>query len=174
PKIDIQMKNVLGKEDTAFTVQYDFVMPERFNLVYTNKAGQEQKAIVIHRSSVGAIERVIAFLIEHYAGAFPVWLAPVQIKLISVGSGHAEHCQKLAKVFQEYSIRVEVDDGDETVGNKIRKAVNEKVPYLLVIGDKEMQSDKLAVRDRGQQETREISQVDFIKEVKDKITQRSL
>jgi len=174
PKIDIQMKNVLGKEDTAFTVQYDFVMPERFNLVYTNKAGQEQKAIVIHRSSVGAIERVIAFLIEHYAGAFPVWLSPVQIKLISVGSGHTEHCQQLAKTFQGYNIRVEVDDGDETVGNKIRKAVNEKVPYLLVIGDKEMQSDKLAVRDRGRQETRAISQADFIKEVKDKIAQRSL
>ena len=90
PKIDVQMKNVYGKEDTAFTVQYDFVMPERFNLVYKDNKGKDKKAIVIHRSSVGALERVIAFLIEHYGGAFPIWLSPVQIKIISVGEKHID------------------------------------------------------------------------------------
>ncbi|MFH1412572.1 MAG: threonine--tRNA ligase [bacterium] len=174
PKLDIQMKNVLGKEDTAFTVQYDFVMPERFNLNYIDKDNQEKKAIVIHRSSVGALERVIAFLIEHYAGNFPVWLAPIQIKLLSVGEKHADYCNKLAQEFKQHNFRIVVDDSNETVGNKIRKAINEKIPYVLVIGDKEMNSDKLAVRDRGKQEARGVDKKEFIKEVEDKIKDKSL
>jgi len=127
---------------------------------------------VIHRSSIGCFERTMAFLIEHYAGAFPVWLAPVQVKIVSVGSTHAEFCQKLADEFRLEDIRVEVDETDETVGNKIRKAVAEKVPYMLVIGDREMGSEKLAVRDRGEKQAREISKDEFIKEVKEKIRDR--
>jgi len=174
PKIDVQMKNVFGKDDTAFTVQYDFVMPKRFNLVYTDRDGQEKQGIVIHRSSIGALERVMAFLIEYYAGAFPVWLAPVQIKLLSVGETHSDYCHQLAAEFKENKFRVEVDDSDETVGNKIRKASKEKIPYVLVIGDKEVGSDQLAVRDRGQQATREISKTEFIQEIETKIKIRSL
>jgi len=174
PKIDIQMKNVMGKEDTAFTVQYDFVMPERFNLVYTDKDSKEKKAIVIHRSSVGALERVIAFLIEHHAGNFPLWLAPVQIKIISVGEGHIEYCQKMVKEFGEESIRVELDISDETVGNKIRKSSQEKIPYTLVIGDKEMSSKDLAVRIRGKQDLLNISKEEFITKIKTDIKNRSL
>jgi len=173
PKIDIQMKNVYGKEDTAFTVQYDFVMPERFNLIYTDKNGQEKKALVIHRSSVGALERVVAFLIEHYAGAFPVWLSPVQVKIISVGEKHIDYWNKLADEFRKNDIRVEVDDHDETVGNKIRKAVGEKTPYVLVVGDKEMDSKKLAVRDRGKRETRNVEKSKLIAEIIHKIKKRS-
>jgi len=169
PKIDIQMKNVYGKEDTAFTVQYDFVMPKRFNLVYKDKNSQDQKTIVIHRSSVGCIERVIAFLIEKYAGAFPIWLSPVQVKIISVGEGHVEYCQKLASQLRDNNIRAEVDTTSETVGNKIRKSVEEKSPYMLVIGDKEIGSPNLIVRDRGSRETREINKKDFIEEIKKKI-----
>ena len=174
PKIDIQMKNVMGKEDTAFTVQYDFVMPERFNLVYTDKDSKEKKAIVIHRSSVGALERVIAFLIEHHAGNFPLWLAPVQIKIISVGEGHIEYCQKMVKEFGEESIRVELDISDETVGNKIRKSSQEKIPYTLVIGDKEMSSKDLAVRIRGKQDLLNIPKEKFITKIKTDIKNRSL
>ncbi|RJQ33335.1 threonine--tRNA ligase [Candidatus Parcubacteria bacterium] len=174
PKIDIQMKNVIGKEDTAFTVQYDFVMPERFNLVYTDKNGGEKKAIVIHRSSVGALERVIAFLIEHYAGNFPLWLSPIQIKIISVGETHIEFCRELSKELKENKIRVEVDDSSETVGNKIRKASQEKIPYTLVIGDKEMGSDKLAVRIRGQKDLLNIDKIKFIEQLKTKIKNRSV
>lgn len=174
PKIDIQMKNVIGKEDTAFTVQYDFVMPERFNLVYTDKNGEEKKGIVIHRSSVGALERVIAFLIEHYGGNFPLWLSPVQLKIISVGESHVEFCQKLAQEFKEENIRIEVDSSSETVGNKIRKASQEKIPYTLVIGDKEMNSDKLAVRVRGQKDLLNIDKQKFIEQIKTKIKNRSL
>jgi len=165
PKIDIQMKNVFGKEETAFTVQYDFVMPKRFKLEYTNQNGQEDEPIVIHRSSIGAIERIIAFIIEKYAGALPVWLSPVQVQLIAVGESHVAYCQKIAAELQRSGVRVEIDDTDSTVGNKIRKAVSEKVPYMLVIGDKEINSDILAVRDRGALETREVNKTDFIAEV---------
>ena len=172
PKIDIQMKNLYGKEETAFTVQYDFVMPKRFALVYIDKDGAKQEPVVIHRSSIGAFERIIAFLIEHYAGAFPVWLAPVQAKILSVGETHVEFCQKLADEFKQAGIRCEIDAADETLGNKIRKAASEKIPYVLVIGDKEMQSDMLAVRDRGSKSARAISKFDFISEVCAKITSR--
>jgi threonyl-tRNA synthetase len=163
PKIDIQMKNVLGNEDTAFTVQWDFVMPERFNLVYTNKDGKEKRAIVIHRSSIGALERVMAFLIEFYAGNFPLWLAPVQVKLISVGESHKEYTKNLQTEFKANDIRVEIDISEETVGNKIRKAVANKIPYLLVIGDKEIKSDNLAIRKRGERKTTNMKKEDFIK-----------
>lgn len=174
PKIDIQMKNVLGKEETAFTVQYDFVMPERFNLVYIDKDSKEKKAIVIHRSSVGALERVIALLIEHYAGNFPLWLAPVQIKIISVGEGHIEHCQKMADDFTSENIRVELDISDETVGNKIRKSSQEKIPYTLVIGDKEVNSKNLAVRVRGKEDLLDISKEEFINKIKTDVKNRRL
>jgi threonyl-tRNA synthetase len=173
PKIDIQMKNVLGKEDTAFTVQWDFVMPERFNLVYTDKEGKEQRALVIHRSSIGALERVMAFLIEFYAGNFPLWLAPVQVKLISVGENHVEYTQKLENKFKDNDIRVEADISEETVGNKIRKAVADKIPYLLVIGDKEMESDSLAIRKRGERETTNIKEDDFISLLKKDIKEKN-
>ncbi len=173
PKIDIQMKNTLGKEDTAFTVQYDFVMPKRFKLAYTASDGREEEPIVIHRSSVGAIERTIAFLIERCAGAFPVWLAPVQVKIISVAENHIPAAQKLAAELREKGCRVELDDANETVGNKIRKATNEKVPYMLVFGDKEANSDVLTVRDRGAALNREIKRADFSAEILTKIKDHS-
>ncbi len=169
PKIDIQMKNVFGKEDTAFTVQYDFVMPKRFKLEYTDKNGEKAEPIVIHRSSIGAIERIIAFIIEKYAGAFPLWLSPVQVQLIAVGESHVAHCQKLAEEFKSNGIRCEIDDSDSTVGNKIRKAVTEKSPYMLVIGDKEINSNTLSVRTRGSQDTVDYEKDIFIKKLVDAI-----
>jgi threonyl-tRNA synthetase len=172
PKIDVQMTNVAGKEETAFTVQYDFVMPERFNLTYIASDGSEKRGIVIHRSSIGALERVLAFLIEHYAGAFPIWLAPVQVKLLAVGEKHHEFVSKLAQEFSARGLRAEADLSDETVGNKTRKALNEKVPYILVIGDKEMSSSNLNIRDRGAKEIREVGKEEFIKEVLEKIKKR--
>ncbi|MBT4516369.1 MAG: threonine--tRNA ligase, partial [Candidatus Komeilibacteria bacterium] len=141
---------------------------------YTDKDSKEKKAIVIHRSSVGALERVIAFLIEHHAGNFPLWLAPVQIKIISVGEGHIEYCQKIAEKFTKENIRVELDISDETVGNKIRKSSQEKIPYTLVIGDKEMNSKDLAVRIRGKQDLLNISKEEFITKIKTDIKNRSL
>ena len=127
---------------------------------------------MIHRAIIGSPERFMGILIEHYAGAFPVWLSPTQVKIVSVAETHVPACQKLAASLGTAGIRVEIDDANETVGNKIRKAVNEKVPYMLVIGDKEMNSPLLVVRDRGAQDTREIATDAFIKEVKQKIVDR--
>jgi threonyl-tRNA synthetase len=149
PKIDIQMKNVAGKEDTAFTVQYDFVGPKRFKLTYIDVDGKEEEPIVIHRSSIGAIERTMAFLIEHYAGAFPTWLAPVQVKIIPVADRHNERAHNIMAELKAHNIRVEVDDRSERMNLKIRQAQMEKVPYMVVIGDKEAVGNTVAVRRRS-------------------------
>lgn len=150
PKIDIQMKNVNGKEETAFTVQYDFVMPKRFELKYTDENGQEQEPVVVHRSSVGAIERVVAFLIEHYGGAFPCWLAPVQVIMVPIADRHNEYAYKVAQDLKDNGVRVEVDGRAETMQSKVRDAEMQKVPYVLVVGDKEVEAEKVAVRKRGE------------------------
>ncbi len=166
PKIDIQMKNVLGKEDTAFTVQYDFVMPKKFNINYIDNNGEEKEAVIIHRSSIGAIERTIAFLIEKYAGAFPFWLSPIQVKILPVGKDHIEYSNKISALLRDNDIRVEIDDSDNTVGKKIREAEMEKVPFIIVLGDKEINSGDLAVRERGERDIVNMSIDDFIKESK--------
>ncbi len=170
PKIDIQMKNVNGKEDTAFTVQYDFCMPEKFDLTFKNEKGEQEKAVVIHRSSIGSIERTIGFLIEHYAGAFPTWLAPVQMKILPVADKFNEAAQKLAQEFRELDLRPELDLDTESVGKKIRQAQLEKVPYMLVFGEKEEKSDNLAVRSRVTGKTEEMSKDDFVKMIKKEIS----
>ena len=128
PKIDIQMKNVSGKEDTAFTVQYDFVGPKRFELTYIDSDGKEKEPIVIHRSSIGAIERTMAFLIEHYAGAFPVWLSPVQAMIIPVSDLHLEYANKVEAELKAIDVRVQVDNRNERMNQKIREAQLQKIP----------------------------------------------
>lgn len=149
PKIDIQMRNINNKEDTAFTVQYDFCMPSRFNLVYTSSDGGEKLAIVIHRSSIGAIERIIAFLIEHYAGAFPVWLAPVQAAVLPVGEKFQQYAADVTKKLREQGIRAELSDANDTLGKRIRAAEQQKIPYILVVGEREAAAGTVAVRERG-------------------------
>lgn len=172
PKIDIQMKNVNGKEDTAFTVQYDFVMPERFDLNYIGEDGKEHRAFVVHRSSIGAIERIVAFLIERYAGAFPLWLSPVQVKVLPVSEKHSEYGQKVLTELKAANIRAEIDDANESLGKKIRNAKNEKIPYLFVIGDKEEEAETVSVETRaGSEGAKALS--DAIAELKQKIAARS-
>ncbi|MDQ3238923.1 MAG: threonine--tRNA ligase [bacterium] len=149
PKIDVQMKNVNGKEETAFTVQYDFVMSKRFKLTYIDETGTECEPIVVHRSSIGAVERTIAFLIERYAGAFPVWLAPVQATIIPISDKHLEYANIVRENLLKSNIRVEIDDRSETMQSKIRDAQMQKVPYMLVIGDKEKEAGGVAVRVRN-------------------------
>ncbi|KKR31993.1 MAG: Threonine-tRNA ligase [Candidatus Falkowbacteria bacterium GW2011_GWF2_39_8] len=173
PKIDVKVKDVIGRQWQLATIQLDYQMPQRFELEYIDEDGKAKTPIVIHRALLGSMERFLGILIENYAGAFPVWLSPVQVKLISVGEGHISHCQNLAEELKSKGIRAEVDSNNETVGNKTRKAVNEKVPYILVIGDKEMESDKLVVRDRGSRETREIGKEEFFEEVVSKINNRN-
>ena len=153
PKIDIQMKNARGKEDTVFTVQYDFVMPKRFKLNYVDEKGKEKEAIVIHRSSIGAIERTIAFLLEHTAGKLPLWLSPVQTIIIPVSDKFNDYGNKILQELKNNGIRAEIDDNNETLGKRIRNAEIQKIPYILVVGDKEIQNQTINVRHykRGQE-----------------------
>lgn len=166
PKLDFKIKDCIGREWQCSTLQFDFNMPERFDLSYVNEKGRKERPFMLHRALFGSFERFIGVLLEQYAGALPVWLSPVQVKVISVGGAHVKYCQKLARDLKKHDIRVELDINNETVGNKIRKAVSEKVPYALVIGDKEMMSKKLTVRDRGEAKTREIDKKDLVKEIR--------
>ncbi len=172
PKIDAQIKNVLGKEDSIATVQVDFYMPERFDLTYTDEKGKEKRPMVIHRAILGSFERFFAFLLERTAGALPAWLAPVQVKLIPVGNAHVGPSEKLAATMAEQGLRCEIDSANETVGYKIRKAEKEKVPYMLVIGDKEAKGKKLTVRARGQKDTEEMTVKKFVERVKKDIEKK--
>lgn len=169
PKIDVKVKDAIGRQWQLATIQLDFQLPQRFELKYTDTDGSAKTPVVIHRALLGSLERFLGVIIEHYAGAFPVWLSPVQIKIISVATNHIAHSQKLQQELEASGIRVELDDSNETVGNKIRKAVNEKVPYALVIGDKELAGPIVSVRDRGERETRELSKDEFIAEIQEKI-----
>jgi len=168
PKIDILMKDSLGRDWQMGTIQLDFQLPQRFNLEYTSNDGSKKTPVVVHRVIYGSLERFIGVLIEHLAGEFPVWLSPVQIKLLSVAETHADYCLKLKEELAAEGLRVELDISNETVGKKIREASGEKVPYLLVIGDKEMSSDKLFVRERGEREAKEWDKAEFIEMVKQK------
>jgi len=149
PKIDIQMKDARGKENTAFTVQYDFCMPDRFNLTYTDSEGAEKRPVVVHRSSVGAIERVMAFLIEHYHGAFPAWLAPVQVQILPISESHHTYAQTVSDSLQKNGVRVELSMDNESLGKRIRNAKLAKVPYLMVIGDKEVVDQTVSLEGRS-------------------------
>ncbi|MCD4705068.1 threonine--tRNA ligase, partial [bacterium] len=174
PKMDLVAEDSLGREFQISTIQLDLITPGRFKLTYTDEKGEDQTPIMIHRAIIGSPERLMGILIEHYAGAFPLWFSPIQVKIISVGEGHIEYCQKLAKEFEDNNIRVEVDSANETVGNKIRKAVKERSPYMLVIGDKEMGSDQLAVRVRGSEAVQNVEKENFIEKIKNLVKERDL
>jgi threonyl-tRNA synthetase len=172
PKIDIQMKNVSGKEDTAFTVQYDFVMPKRFKLTYIDKDGKEKEPIVIHRSSIGAIERTMAFLIERWAGAFPVWLSPVQVVVVPISDTHLEYAAKIEAELKAMDVRVQVDNRNERMNQKIREAQLQKIPYMLVVGDKEAADYAVAVRLRSGEQLPVMPLEDFKKKIRQMIDDR--
>ena len=172
PKIDIQMKNVNGKEDTAFTVQYDLCMPDRFNLSYIGEDGQQHRAFVVHRSSIGAIERIMAFLIEKYGGAFPLWLAPVQVRVLPVSEKHTAYAQEILNTLRAKNIRAEVDDANESLGKKIRNAKQEKIPYLLVVGDQEVEAHTISVDSRDHGKLDAMSVADFITKISEEIKTR--
>ncbi len=173
PKIDIQMKNVNGKEDTAFTVQYDFCMPDKFDLTFTGDDGTQKSALVVHRSSIGAIGRIMAFLIEKYAGAFPTWLAPVQVQVLPIADTHIDYARNVVTTLMQAGIRAEVDVSNESLGKKVRNAKVEKIPYLLVIGDQEIAANSVAVesRDTGKLGTQTVD--DFLATLTTEIKSRA-
>lgn len=173
PKIDIQMKNVNGKEDTAFTVQYDFCMPDRFDLSYIGEDGEKHRAFVVHRSSIGAIERIMAFLIEKYAGAFPLWLAPVQARVLPVSEKHVAYAKEVSGALKAATIRVDIDDANESLGKKIRAAKTEKIPYLLVVGDKEVETTSVSVDSRDHGKLDALSVSDCVTRLSEEIRSRA-
>ncbi len=149
PKLDVQYKNVYGKEDTLVTIQIDMLLAERFGMYYTDKDGTQKLPYIIHRTSLGCFERTLAYLIETYAGAFPMWLAPEQVRILPIGDEHIDYAKKLAAKYASAGLRVTVDDSSNTIGYKIRATQMEKVPYMLVIGAKEMETGSVAVRNRA-------------------------
>ncbi len=169
PKIDVQIKKVNGQEETAFTVQYDFVMPKRFDLTYTDDSGKEVQPVVIHRASIGAIERTMAFLIEKYKGSMPLWLSPVHVGIIPIAQRHGEAAQKAASKLRLKGLRVEIDDGNDTMQAKIRNFTLQKVPYLGIIGDREAGSDSIAVRTRKGEDLKAMNLEEFSRRLGDEI-----
>lgn len=150
PKIDFHLRDSIGRTWQCGTIQLDFQLPEKFDLTYVGEDGQKHRPVMVHRTAFGSIERFIGILTEHYAGAFPTWLAPVQVKVLPITERHAPYAKKLADDLFKANVRVELDDRNEKIGYKIREAQLEKVPYMLVVGDKEMENNTVAVRKRGQ------------------------
>ena len=150
PKLDIQIKNVYGKEDTLITIQIDQMLAEKFGMEYVDRDGQKKNPYIIHRTSLGCYERTLALLIEKYAGAFPMWLAPVQVKILPIADRHLDYAYEVKKQLEAKGMRVELDDRNEKIGYKIREARLQKVPYMLVIGDSEVEAGAVAVRKRGE------------------------
>ena len=162
PKLDIQAKNVYGKEDTIITIQLDFAAGHSFGMYYIDENGEKKVPFVIHRSSIGCYERTLAMLIEKYAGAFPLWIAPVQVKILNVTTGSLEYCKALKEDMEKMGLRVELDDRNEKIGYKIRQAQLEKVPYMFVVGDKEAEAGTVSIRHRKKGDMGAIAKNDAI------------
>ena len=165
PKIDLKVEDSIGREWQMTTIQFDFNLPERFDMVYIGADGQEHRPYMIHRALLGSWERFFGLLIEHYAGAFPVWLAPVQVKIIPVADRHLDHTHKLEKEFRGRGIRVEVDDRSERMNLKIRQAQLDKIPYMLIVGDKEVADNSVSVRPRSGEQIAGQSLSDFLETI---------
>jgi len=167
PKLDVQVKTALGKDETLSTVQLDFLLPERFDLTYVGEDGKQHRPVVIHRGVVSTMERFVAFLIEEYKGAFPTWLAPVQVQVIPVSPGaHFEYAKLVQEQLQNEGFRVELDGRDEKIGYKIREAQMQKIPYMLVVGDKEVEDQAVNVRKYGEQNSETKSFAKFLASIK--------
>ena len=172
PKLDVQAMNVFGKEDTISTIQVDFNLPDRFDLSYVDSNGIKQRPYVIHRALIGSFERFFAFMIEYYRGLFPLWLAPEQVRILPIGETHKEYANNVKELYQKEGIRVTTDLRNDTLGSKIRNAEIEKIPYILVVGDKEIKTNTVSVRPTGQKELGIINVERFLTQLKDEIDKK--
>ena len=172
PKLDIQIKNVHGKEDTLITIQVDRYLAERLDMSYIDADGEKKRPYIIHRTSVGCYERTLAILIEKYAGAMPLWLAPEQIRILPISEKHHDACKALRDKIAAAGIRVTMDDRSEKVGYKIREAQLSKLPYMLVVGDKEVEENSVSVRKRGQGDLGVMPAEDFLALAQKEIAER--
>jgi len=170
PKIDVQLKDALGHSETLSTVQMDFYLPERFGLEYVDKDGQRKRPVMIHRGVVSTMERMVAFLIEHYAGNFPLWLAPVQVRVMTVTDQQKEYAQRVFEGLKAEGWRVELDDRNEKLGYKIREAQIAKIPYAVVIGDREVREQTISPRRRGGEALKPMSLKEFIELLRDEVS----
>lgn len=173
PKIDFHLTDSIGRTWQCGTIQLDMLMPEKFDLTYVGEDGQKHRPIMIHRVVYGSIERFIGILTEHYAGAFPIWLAPVQVKILPITDKHLDYAFELKKILFDLGIRVEVDSRNEKVGYKIREAQVRKIPYALVVGDKEQENHTINVRKYGEQESRTLDMAEFVEEIQRKIAEKA-
>ena len=169
PKIDIKMKDCLGREWQMGTVQLDFQLPQRFNLSYIDKEGNKKTPIMIHRAIFGSFDRFIGIITEHFAGAFPVWLAPVQVRILPIADKHKEYSESLLKQFEDLGLRAEIDEREEKIGYKIREAQLQKIPYMLIIGDKEIEANAVGVRSRKEGNIGQMKVEDFINKIQEEI-----
>ena len=174
PKIDIKIKDSLNRYWQVSTVQVDFNLPEKFDISYVEEDGQRRQPIMLHRALMGSLERFFGCLIEHYAGAFPLWLAPVQVILLPITDKHAKYAEKIAQQIEESGIRVEKDLRNEKIGFKIREAQIQKIPYMIILGDKEVESSTLGVRRRRSKETRNLNLKMFLDEVNEAVEKRTI
>ncbi len=173
PKLDIQIKNVWGKEDTLITIQIDQMLAEKFDMEYVDKDGVKRNPYIIHRTSIGCYERTLAYLIEKYAGAFPMWLAPVQIKVMNISENSEKYAMKIYEQLFAKGYRVELDNRNEKIGRKIREAQLMKIPYMLVVGDKEMQDKTVAVRSRRDGDKGVMKLAAFVKDIQKEIDSKA-
>ena len=174
PKLDFMFKDSLGREWQLATIQCDFNLPERFDLSFVNDKGEKERPVVIHRAISGSLERFMGMLIEHYAGAFPLWLSPVQITILPISENQYEHAEKIYTELKNVGIRVELDSSNESLGKRIRNAKMQKIPYLIIIGDKEKDSNTLTVEGRKDVKIENISTEDLIIKLKKEISEKSL
>ena len=174
PKIDFHLEDCIGRNWQCGTIQIDFNMPEKFDLYYINKAGEKERPVMLHRTILGSIERFIGILIENYAGAFPLWLAPVQVKLLPIADRHIDYGKKIVKMLKENNIRVEFDKINDKIGAKIRKAEMEKIPYMLIFGDKELEDNVVSVRKRGKGDLGKIKIEKFLEDRLKEIREKKL
>ena len=165
PKIDIKIQDAIGREWQCSTIQFDFNLPERFDMTYIGPDGNKHRPFMIHRALLGSLERFFGILIEHYEGKFPVWLSPVQVKILNINHDTEAYAQSIRDTLQEKDIRIETDFSSEKVGYKIRQAIMEKVPYIIVLGNKEKESNTISVRSRGEATSSTGSLDDFINKV---------
>ncbi len=169
PKLDVQLKSAIGHDVTVSTCQLDFLLPQRFELEYVGEDGEMHRPVVIHRAILGTLDRFMAFLIEETKGAFPTWLAPVQVKVLPISEKHVEYAEKVREVLEQKGIRVEVDSRAEKIGYKIREAQLKKVPYMLVVGDKEQEANAVGVRKRGEGDVGQMDLTEFANKIEEEV-----
>ena len=173
PKLDVQIKTALGHDVTISTCQLDFLLPQRFELEYIGEDGKAHRPVVIHRAILGTLDRFMSFLIEETKGAFPTWLAPLQVKILPISDSQLEYCSTIEQELRKVGVRVKTDNRNEKIGYKIREAQLEKVPYMLVIGDKEIEANAVAVRSRKDGDLGQVKVEDFVKKIKEEIDTKS-